>query len=280
MTTNFAEVYNWVMRGVRGLPLTGIVEFLIYNLNGYFRKRFSEAEVAVNNQHLVFGKNITDYMKKKMEKAKQHDVVVMGTQERRYEVVCKGRVRCAMRMERVVRECVIRTDGTCICSCQKPRCFHLPCSHVLAAVAMCNSDPNIYVSPYYLKGTIQSTWAFEVYRIATFGTFTATRNPPMYIPDPRTMRVKKGRRKTRRIRNDMDVSEAGRKVRCSKCNEEGHTYKKCDKEVDMSQLSLLPLTGGGDGRMPADGDGSQATASTSGSGRRRRQSRAMSSTMI
>jgi hypothetical protein len=29
MTTNFAEVYNWVMRGVRGLPLVAIVEFIV-----------------------------------------------------------------------------------------------------------------------------------------------------------------------------------------------------------------------------------------------------------
>ncbi|KAG2584290.1 hypothetical protein PVAP13_6KG291406 [Panicum virgatum] len=30
MTTNLAEVYNWVLRGVRSLPLVGIVEFFLY----------------------------------------------------------------------------------------------------------------------------------------------------------------------------------------------------------------------------------------------------------
>ena len=29
MTINLAEVYNWVMKGVRGLPLVGIVEFIL-----------------------------------------------------------------------------------------------------------------------------------------------------------------------------------------------------------------------------------------------------------
>jgi hypothetical protein len=28
MTTNLTEVYNWVLRGVRGLPLVAIVEFM------------------------------------------------------------------------------------------------------------------------------------------------------------------------------------------------------------------------------------------------------------
>ena len=37
-----------------------------------------------------------------------------------------------------------------------------------------------------------------------------------------------GRRKKKRIRNNMDRSEAGRDVRlCSKCHETGHTYKYC-----------------------------------------------------
>jgi hypothetical protein len=39
------------------------------------------------------------------------------------------------------------------------------------------------------------------------GPFTETANPVIYIPDPRSTRVKRERRQTRRIRNDMDESE-------------------------------------------------------------------------
>jgi hypothetical protein len=42
MTTNFAEVYNWVMRGVRGLPLVAIVEFIVRGCTDYFRNRFTK----------------------------------------------------------------------------------------------------------------------------------------------------------------------------------------------------------------------------------------------
>lgn len=46
-------------------------------------------------------------------------------------------------------------------------------------------------------------------------------------PDPETFEGV-GRRKNRRIRDDMDQSEAGPDVRlCSKCHEAGHTYKNC-----------------------------------------------------
>ena len=44
MTTNLAEVYNWVLRGVRGLPLVGIVEFFLYRTCKYFRDRYAVAE--------------------------------------------------------------------------------------------------------------------------------------------------------------------------------------------------------------------------------------------
>ena len=35
MTTNLAEVYNWVLRGVRSLPLVGIIEFFLYRTCEY-----------------------------------------------------------------------------------------------------------------------------------------------------------------------------------------------------------------------------------------------------
>ncbi|XP_040379866.1 uncharacterized protein LOC121054425 [Oryza brachyantha] len=51
------------------------------------------------------------------------------------------------------------------------------------------------------------------------------------VENPSKVRNKAGRRKTRRIRNDMDESELGRrKKRCSRCDGEGHTYKNCPGE--------------------------------------------------
>ena len=39
MTTNLAEVYNWVLRGSRSMPLVGIVEFYIYRTTQTFSGR-------------------------------------------------------------------------------------------------------------------------------------------------------------------------------------------------------------------------------------------------
>jgi hypothetical protein len=39
MTTNFAEVYNAVLRGARAQPLVGIIEFFLYLTMKYFLDR-------------------------------------------------------------------------------------------------------------------------------------------------------------------------------------------------------------------------------------------------
>ena len=39
MTTNIADVYNWVIRGLHGLPIIVIIEGMLYDIIGYYQKR-------------------------------------------------------------------------------------------------------------------------------------------------------------------------------------------------------------------------------------------------
>jgi hypothetical protein len=39
MTPNLAEVYNQVIRGLRGLPLIAIIEGMLYGIIKYYQKR-------------------------------------------------------------------------------------------------------------------------------------------------------------------------------------------------------------------------------------------------
>ena len=41
--TNLAEVFNYVMKGVRFLPLTTLVEFTFYRVNDHFVQRRERA---------------------------------------------------------------------------------------------------------------------------------------------------------------------------------------------------------------------------------------------
>jgi hypothetical protein len=49
MTTNFAEVYNVVLRGARALPLVGIIEFFLYHTMKYFLDRATAAHAAMQD---------------------------------------------------------------------------------------------------------------------------------------------------------------------------------------------------------------------------------------
>ena len=111
-TTNNAESYNMIMRGVRSLPLVGIVEFILYGCAQYFRDRYMAVNPSLGNPAVLFGYKMTEYMDAKISKSRLHDVRVMGTMERRFEVTCKGRSNRGMHRNRVVHECVLAQDGT------------------------------------------------------------------------------------------------------------------------------------------------------------------------
>jgi hypothetical protein len=72
--------------------------------------------------------------------------------------------------------------------------LHIPCSYVMAACVHSGYPVDIYVSHYFRKETITSTWQYEIYEFHMVGSFTETANPMIYISDPRTARVKRGRR--------------------------------------------------------------------------------------
>ena len=44
VTAKLAEEYNWVLRGVRSLPLVGIIGFFLYRTCEYFRDHYAVAQ--------------------------------------------------------------------------------------------------------------------------------------------------------------------------------------------------------------------------------------------
>ena len=79
MTTNRAKVYNWVLRGVRSLPLVGIVEFFLYRTCEYFRDRYAVAQKDMADNCKVYGYKITEYMEAAFKKAHLHRDTPVGT---------------------------------------------------------------------------------------------------------------------------------------------------------------------------------------------------------
>ena len=170
------------------------------------------------------------YMNEKMKKTRSFTVFAFGNQERRFEVrLPTDRFRCGNRLR--THSVTIGNEEwpTCECTCNKPKLLHLPCSHVLAACGQLGMSAFSFVSPYYLKEAVLSTWTGEMHGFRPVGNFnTVTPGERQYIPDPDLMRTGRGRRQSRRIRNDMDESEAGGPTRqCFLCNQFGHRDTNC-----------------------------------------------------
>jgi len=146
-----------VMRHVRGFPLVGIVEFIMYGCTRYFREWYQAAAVLFNDPRVVFCNMVTKYMKEKIEKAQYHRVVSMGTKDQRFEVLCKDRTGQGVRRQRVVQDCLITPEGKVFCRCKKPQLLHLPCSHVIAACSESGLEVGVFVSEYYRKETAVHT---------------------------------------------------------------------------------------------------------------------------
>ena len=100
---------------------------------------------------------------------------------------------------------------------------------MLAAVGKAKV-PMTFVSPYFKKEAILNTWCCELRGWRTISDFTKAVHDldRHWSPDPDKRVDARGRRKSRRIRNDMDASKASEKCPfCLACGG-NHLRKNCD----------------------------------------------------
>jgi len=62
MTTNLAEVYNWVLKACHSLPLVAIVECILRGTVAYLCEHFQEASIAVRNPQMVYCSKMTEIL--------------------------------------------------------------------------------------------------------------------------------------------------------------------------------------------------------------------------
>ena len=132
MTTNLAEVYNWVMRDARCLPLVGIVEAILRGTTNYFVDRCNIASLVMENDRVLYSAMITKYMEEKNKKGEMHQAFKMGIRELRFEILCREKGHHGTNCEGIIHECT-PYHASCICTCNKPLLLHRPCLHVMSA---------------------------------------------------------------------------------------------------------------------------------------------------
>ena len=143
MTTNMFEVYNGVLKGVRSLLITAIVEESWNHTVGYFVNRAMMAK-----KHMEDGKQFSEvmhaYMEKKISKARSHAARTMDGVRQKFEI--RLREKYVMGHARGDRKQVCTIGDEASCTCNKPRLLHKPCSHVYAACAAWRQASERYIS--------------------------------------------------------------------------------------------------------------------------------------
>ena len=88
-------------------------------------------------------------MEKKIEKARLHTVVRIGNEKARFEVRLTTR-RFGAGNDLRTHEVRIgnEEEPTCECTCNKPRLYHMPCSHVLAVCGQMGLNALGFLSHY------------------------------------------------------------------------------------------------------------------------------------
>jgi hypothetical protein len=89
MTSNMAECFNKVLKGIRALPVTAIAEYTFEKLNHYFLKYSEKTENELAEGHR-FPKKVREYIEWQEEKSQTQRATCFDNQTWKYEVTESG----------------------------------------------------------------------------------------------------------------------------------------------------------------------------------------------
>ncbi|RYR73499.1 hypothetical protein Ahy_A02g007866 [Arachis hypogaea] len=104
--------------------------------------------------------------------------------------------------------------------------LHLPCCHIIAACSHGRLDWKRFVHPVYRMELVFNVYRSEFRPIGHKDDWPSYDGPRIH-PNPRMMRVKRGRPISSRICNNVDYIEHNEEKRCGLCCQSSHTWRTC-----------------------------------------------------
>lgn len=220
MTTNLAECINSVLKGTRNLPITSLIRSTFHRLAMLFAVKGCDALTQRAAGH-IYSEMVMKSITKNINAAKSIKIREYSHDRRVFEAV----------------ELAAPEDGGIAgdykvdlnrrtCDCGEFQAFRYPCRHVIAGCAHYHVQYEPYIDDVYLLDTISKVYGLEFNPIGHESTWPQY-NGDCLCPDPALRRPKKGRPKSTRIRNEMDLREKGQPKRCGICRTVGHSRNNC-----------------------------------------------------
>ncbi|XP_050235000.1 uncharacterized protein LOC126683191 isoform X2 [Mercurialis annua] len=196
MTTNYAESVNAMLKNIRGLPITAMIEAIFDKLSDTFVRRWDMYKDLIA-KGVMFTPICIAHIKKATLKARYHSCKKYNSDNMTCRVTTKkdnqrnkgGNIQKVNLKKRR-------------CSCGKFQHRKLPCSHAMAVIHDQKLNPHDFIRWRYRTENAIQVWNTPFKQLPDGKMWIASREIP-FIPDVNRIRAK-GRPVNRRIRNDMD----------------------------------------------------------------------------
>jgi hypothetical protein len=240
--TNLPEVINKVLKGIRAMPVSAIVEYTFYKINSHFVHRWKKAKDHIDRGLRgvnIFGKAAEKHLTEQGLKAASMRAELFDPTLYVYSVRTASALNVGGEMMggRIYKVDLSRVT----CTCCIPQLLHVPCSHMIAACTVRGVSwlAPAYTTQLYSKESILKTWAARFEPILD-KTHWPEYNGPDYVPDDEKRKLGVGRRKKKRLHNEIDQTSGydrdiygaeefdkeKSKNRCSVCHEEGQQKER------------------------------------------------------
>jgi transposase-like protein len=245
-TSNMAESFNSVLKGIRAMPVNAIVSFTFYRLVAWFNDRHAQA-LQLQSNNMKWAPRAKKHLDKAKERARTHDIECFDHATGKYQVTERGGTTSDGEIRPSRSYIVVLTDFSC--GCGRPRQYHSPCSHYIAAARHRNFDYETKIPWELSVDSLVLTWSPRFEPFLDEGQWPEYIGP-RYIADPGARWNKRGTRKRTRHKMVMDqISGRTRRGRatpfvtdpeqnqCGKCGRLGHNSRTC--HWPLSQVHLI-----------------------------------------
>jgi hypothetical protein len=158
MTTNISKVFNFVLNGIRALPVSGIVDYIFHKCNEYFVNRWEKARQSMAKGE-CWGEPARKHLLEQCEISTNEVVVLFDPAKLVYEVKSSSRTNVGGEISggHIFR---VEIGDVVSYTCMAPILLHLPCSHVITVCHMRHvlHEGSNQMSLYYSLSAEEKTW--------------------------------------------------------------------------------------------------------------------------
>jgi hypothetical protein len=127
MTTNISDVFNFILKGIRSLPVFGIIDYTFHMCNEYFNNRWEKVRQSLVKGER-WGQPGRKHLLEQSEISTNEVVVLFDLTKLVYEIKSSSQTNVD---GEVSGGCIFRVEISDVlgCTCMTPMLLHLLCSH-------------------------------------------------------------------------------------------------------------------------------------------------------